>query len=177
MSKEKLIFYFGYGSNMSLKYLQGRRGVYPVESYPGVLKGFSLIMNMEGPIFVEPSFANIIKNEQGTVEGVLHLITKNELQKIINTEGENYELTELSVKLNGKNVDARTLIYKTSSSIDTPPSRRYMRILIKAAKSSGLSAEYISSLERRPYVYYPILSEIYAIRVFYWVWSRSRIKT
>ena len=81
MSKEKLIFYFGYGSNMSLKYLQGRRGVYPVESYPGVLKGFSLIMNMEGPIFVEPSFANIIKNEQGTVEGVLHLITKNELQK------------------------------------------------------------------------------------------------
>ena len=82
MSKEKLIFYFGYGSNMSLKYLQGRRGVYPVESYPGVLKGFSLIMNMEGPIFVEPSFANIIKDEQGTVEGVLHLITKNELQKI-----------------------------------------------------------------------------------------------
>ena len=93
------------------------------------------------------------------------------------TEGENYELTEISVKLNGKKVDARTLIYKTSSSIDTPPSRRYMRILIKAAKSSGLSAEYISSLERRPYVYYPILSEIYAIRVFYWVWSRSRIKT
>tara|TARA_B100000287_G_scaffold223208_1_gene210596 strand:+ start:1365 stop:1898 length:534 start_codon:yes stop_codon:yes gene_type:complete len=176
MSKEKSIYYFGYGSNMSLEYLQGRRGVYPVESSPGVLKGFSLIMNMEGPIFVEPSFANIIKDENGTVEGVLHLISTNELQKIINTEGENYELIELSVELNKKKVKAKTLIYKTSSNIDTPPSRRYMRILIKAAKASGLSKEYISNLEKRPYVYYPILSEIYAIRVFYWVWSRSRIK-
>ncbi|MFL2827717.1 MAG: gamma-glutamylcyclotransferase family protein [Paracoccaceae bacterium] len=177
MSKEKLNYYFGYGSNMSLEYLQGRRGVYPVVSYPGLLKGFSLIMNMEGPIFVEPSFANIIKNKNGSVEGVLHLISKNELQKIINTEGEDYEVTELSVEQNGKKVKAKTLIYKTSSIIDTPPSRRYMRILIKAAKSSGLSNEYILSLEKRPYVYYPILSEIYAIRVFYWVWSRSRIKT
>ncbi len=176
MSKEKSIFYFGYGSNMSLEYLQRRRGVYPKESYPGVLKGFRLIMNMEGPVFVEPSFANITKDQNGTVEGVVHLITSDELQKIINTEGENYQLTKLSVKTYDKTVSAQSLIYNASSTLDTPPSRRYMRILIKAAKSSGLSKRYISELEERPYVYYPFLSEIYAIRVFYWVWSRSRKK-
>lgn len=176
MSKEKFIFYFGYGSNMSLEYLQRRRGVFPKETYPGIVEGYRLIMNMEGPSFLEPSFANIIKDNEESVEGILHLISETELKKIINTEGENYKLTKLSVKTKTKTAAATTLIYNAPTEKDIPPSRRYMRILIKAAKLSNLSEAYISKLQKRPYVYYPILSEIYSIRVFYYVWSRSRIK-
>ena len=143
MSKEKLIFYFGYGSNMSLKYLQGRRGVYPVESYPGVLKGFSLIMNMEGPNFIEPSFANIIESPNEYLEGILSRITEKELNRIINSEGINYELIDINVKAEKKSYNAKTLIYKTNKLACTPPSRRYMKILIKAAINNNLSVSYI----------------------------------
>ena len=176
MSKEKSIYYFGYGSNMSLKYIQNRRGVFPTQSLPGRLKGYRLIMNMEGPAFIEPSFANITPDKNDEVEGVIHLISKTELIKIINTEGENYEVTDITIKTAEGNKRAKTLIYTTANGIDIPPSRRYMKILIKAANDSGLSKEYIKRLESRPSVYYPILSEIYAIRVLYWVWSRSRLK-
>ena len=175
MSKEKSIFYFGYGSNMSLEYIQNRRGVYPTKSLPGHLEGYRLIMNMEGPIFIEPSFANITPDSNGIVEGVVHLILETELTKIINTEGEDYEVTDIRVKTTEGNKSAKTLIYKAISDVDIPPSRRYMKILIKAARDSRLSSEYIHKLESRPSVYYPILSEIYAVRVFYWVWSRSRL--
>ena len=98
MSKEKSIYYFGYGSNMSLGYIQNRRGVFPQKSLPGRLKGYRLIMNMEGPIFIEPSFANITPDKNDEVEGVIHLISKTELTKIINTEGENYEVTDITSK-------------------------------------------------------------------------------
>ena len=176
MSKEKSIYYFGYGSNMSLGYIQNRRGVFPTQSLPGRLKGYRLIMNMEGPAFIEPSFANITPDKNDEVEGVIHLISKTELIKIINTEGENYEVTDITIKTAEGNKRAKTLIYTTANGIDIPPSRRYMKILIKAANDSGLSKEYVKRLESRPSVYYPILSEIYAIRVLYWVWSRSRLK-
>ncbi len=176
MSKEKSIYYFGYGSNMSLAYIQNRRGVYPTKSLPGRLNGYRLIMNMQGPIFIEPSFANITPDNSGLVEGVVHLISETELTKIINTEGEDYEVTDITVQTKDGNKVAKTLIYKALSDKDIPPSRRYMKILIKAAKDSRLSKEYIRGLESRPSVYYPILSEIYAVRVFYWVWSRSRLK-
>ena len=62
MIKSKYIYYFGYGSNMSINYLNIRRRVFPKESIVGRLNGFKIIMNMEGPNFLEPSFANITKD-------------------------------------------------------------------------------------------------------------------
>ena len=59
MDKKKTLFYFGYGSNMSTQYLIRRRKITPLESQVALLKDYELIMNMEGPNFLEPSFANI----------------------------------------------------------------------------------------------------------------------
>ena len=60
MTSNKTVYYFGYGANMSKEYLENRRRVFPSEIHTGVLKDYKLIMNMEGPNFIEPSFANII---------------------------------------------------------------------------------------------------------------------
>ena len=173
MNKRKTLFYFGYGSNMSTRYLIKRRKIVPVSSSAGLLKDYQLIMNMGGPNFVEPSFANIRELEGSNVEGVVHEIDKKDLQKIVNTEGEDYELVKLSIDVCGKKKTAYTLIYKTYEIRDIPPSKRYLKILISAAKENNLSTNYIKSLERRPNVYYPILSEIFSLRVYLWVWLRT----
>ena len=165
MNKRKTVFYFGYGSNMSTRYLIKRRKIVPVSSSAGLLKDYQLIMNMGGPNFVEPSFANIRELEGSNVEGVVHEIDKKDLQKIVNTEGEDYELVKLSIDVCGKKKTAYTLIYKTNEIRDIPPSKRYLKILISAAKENNLSKNYIKSLERRPNVYYPILSEIFSLRL------------
>ena len=173
MDKVKTLFYFGYGSNMSTQYLIKRRKIIPVSSKVGVLKDYQLIMNMGGPNFLEPSFANIRYCREFNVEGVVHEIDKNDLQKIVNTEGEDYELVKLLIYVSGKKKTAYTLIYKTDETKDIPPSKRYLKILISAAKENNLSQKYIDSLERRPSVYYPILSEIFSLRVYLWVWLRT----
>ena len=77
---------------MSTQYLIKRRKIIPVSSSVGLLKDYQLIMNMGGPNFLEPSFANIRELEGSNVEGVVHEIDKKDLQKIVNTEGEDYEL-------------------------------------------------------------------------------------
>ena len=173
MSKTKTLFYFGYGSNMSTQYLIKRRKIIPVESEVACLKDYELIMNMGGPNFLEPSFANIRPSKGSTVEGVIHKINDKDLQKIVNTEGEDYQLIKLSVYKDGKRETAYTLIYITEETKDIPPSKRYLKILINAAKENNLSKPYIENLEKRPSVYYPFLSEIFSIRVYLWVWLRT----
>lgn len=173
MSKTKTLFYFGYGSNMSTQYLIKRRKITPLESQVAHLKDYELIMNMGGPNFLEPSFANIRFSEGSTVEGVIHKINDKDLQKIVNTEGEDYKLVKLSVYIAGKRKTAYTLIYITEEKKDIPPSKRYLRILINAAKENKLSRPYIENLEKRPNVYYPVLSEVFSLRVYLWVWLRT----
>ena len=173
MNKEKTLFYFGYGSNMSTQYLVKRRKIIPFSSKVGILENYQLIMNMGGPNFLEPSFANIRPYNGSNVEGVIHKIGKHDLQKIVKTEGEDYQLQRLSVYTEGKIKTAYTLIYKTEETKDIPPSKRYLKILISAAKENNLSQKYIDSLERRASVYYPILSEIFSLRVYLWVWLRT----
>ena len=173
MSKTKTLFYFGYGSNMSTQYLIKRRKIIPLESQVAHLKDYELIMNMEGPNFLEPSFANIRLSKGSTVEGVIHKINDKDLQKIVNTEGEDYQLVKLSVYIAGKRKTAYTLIYITEETKDIPPSKRYLKILINAAKENNLSRSYIENLEKRPNVYYPVLSEVFSLRVYLWVWLRT----
>ena len=173
MSKTKALFYFGYGSNMSTQYLIKRRKIIPSDSQVACLKDYELIMNMGGPNFLEPSFANIRPSKGSTVEGVIHKISDEDLQKIVNTEGEDYQLVKLSVYTNGKRKVAYTLIYVTEETKDIPPSKRYLKILIRAARENNLSTTYIKNLEKRPNVYYPFLSEIFSLRVYLWVWLRT----
>ena len=158
---------------MSTQYLIKRRKIIPLESKAALLKDYKLIMNMGGPNFLEPSFANIRSSKGSTVEGVIHKIDELDLQKIINTEGEDYQLVKLSVFREGKRKTAYTLIYITEETEDIPPSKRYLKILISAAKENNLSTAYIENLETRPNVYYPLLSEIFSLRVYLWVWLRT----
>ena len=131
-------------------------------------------MNLKGPNFIEPAFANICFEKDAKVEGVVHELANTDLDRIVASEGETYELIEAPVTLKNKTVLAKTLRSKESAPEELPASRRYMKILIAAAIKNQLSSEYVKFLKTKKSVYYPVLSEIFAIRVYLWVKVRAR---
>ena len=169
-----MAYYFGYGANMSKRYLENIRNINPVSSRSASMSNYKLVMNLKGPNFIEPAFANICYEENAKVEGVVHEITQTDLDRIVASEGETYELIEAPVTFGNDTVLVQTLRCKENTSEDLPASRRYMKILIAAAIENNLSNGYIEFLKRKKSVYYPILSEIFAIRVYFWVKTRAR---
>ena len=159
---------------MSKRYLKNIRNIRPASSHTGYMLNYKMVMNLKGPNFVEPAFANICSEKNAKVEGVVHELTKIDFDRIVASEGETYELVEAPVKFKNKTVTAKTLRCKESTSEEIPASRRYMKILIGAAIENNLSSDYIEFLKSKKSVYYPVLSEIFAIRVYFWVKVRAR---
>ena len=80
----------------------------------------------------------------------------------------------MTVYTNDKNFLAKTLIWPTDLLEELPTSRRYLNLLLKAAKKNGLSDGYIKEIEKKKAVYYPFLSEYYRIYAYFWVKSRAK---
>ena len=169
-----MAYYFGYGANMSKRYLENIRNIRPVCSQRAYMLNHKLVMNIKGPNFIEPAFANILYEENSKVEGVLHKLSETDLDRIVASEGKTYELVEAPVTFGNKTVLAQTLRCSKNTSKELPASRRYMNILIAASIENNLSSSYVEFLKRKKSVYYPILSEIFAIRVYFWVKIRAR---
>lgn len=169
-----MAFYFSYGSNMSMTMMKNVRNTHPLRSQKSTLLNYKIIMNMPGPNFIEPGFANITPSIGFKVEGVVHEISDDDLKKIIASEGEDYALIEVKMKFFNQTVMVKTLIYKTDIKIDLPISSRYKNILTSAAFENLLSSTYIDELEAKQSVYYPVLSEYSALRVYFWVKSRAK---
>lgn len=169
-----LAYYFSYGANMSKRYLENIRNVSPASSRSAYMLNYKLVMSHKGPNFVEPAFANICFTKGAKVEGVVHELTQTDLNRIVASEGETYELVKAPVRFGDETVLAHTLRCKESTIEEMPASRRYMKILIAAAKENNLSGDYVEFLKGKKSVYYPVLSEILAIRVYFWVKIRAR---
>ena len=169
-----MAYYFSYGANMSKRYLEKVRNITPASSHNGYMLNYKMVMNLKGPNFIEPAFANVRFEKGAKVEGVIHEVTETDLDRIVASEGETYELIKAPVKFGNKTVHAKTLRCKDSTTEEFPVSRRYMKILIAAAIENNLSDDYVEFLKSKKSVYYPVLSEIFAIRVYFWVKVRAR---
>ncbi|KAG9301216.1 hypothetical protein G9A89_012599 [Geosiphon pyriformis] len=60
---EELVWYLGYGSNMSSNTFTGRRKVYPSLSFPCFVPSYFLSFDIGGQKYMEPCFANIMRFE------------------------------------------------------------------------------------------------------------------
>ena len=169
-----MAYYFSYGANMSKRYLENIRNIRPEASHTGYMINYKLVMNFKGPNFIEPSFANICFEKGAKVEGVVHELKETDFTRIVASEGETYELIEAPASFKNKSVIAKTLLCNESATEEIPASRRYMKILIAAAIENKLSSDYVEFLKSKKSVYYPVLSEIFAIRVYFWVRSRAK---
>jgi hypothetical protein len=159
---------------MSKRYLEKVRNITPASSHNGYMLNYKMVMNLKGPNFIEPAFANICFERDAKVEGVVHELAETDLDRIVASEGETYELVKVPVTFRSKTVLAKTLRCKDSTTEEFPVSRRYKKILIAAAIENNLSSDYVEFLKSKKSVYYPVLSEIFAIRVYFWVKVRAR---
>ncbi|PIA16624.1 hypothetical protein COEREDRAFT_80995 [Coemansia reversa NRRL 1564] len=195
-----MLYYLGYGSNMSSKVLSGRRHVYPVKSLPVTVSNYQLTFEMEGLPYWEPGFGvircvdddstvvpetNVATTKtqdskplqtgidssklntsiggsdvDGPLHGVAFLITQEEMDHIVNTEGGSgnpnvgYRLIEVEcTTYDGMSLRAVTLVStRRITSAVLHPSPRYRGILIEGANEHGLAPEYIQLLEEvQPY--------------------------
>ena len=81
------------------RYLEKVRNISPKSSHNGYMVNYKLVMNLKGPNFVEPAFANICFEKDAKVEGVVHELAEIDLERIVASEGETYEIVEEPVKL------------------------------------------------------------------------------
>ncbi|KAJ2488686.1 hypothetical protein IWW37_004590 [Coemansia sp. RSA 2050] len=180
LADNSMVWYLGYGSNMSSKVLSGRRQVFPVESCPVTVHDYQLTFDMAGLPYWEPGFGTIkpVRAQEVTDKDCLltdsrmpmpmpigcrvgaplhciaHLITKRELDHIVNTEGGNgnpdigYQLVNIQCETySGKKIVGMSLVDINTASTGYRPSARYHKIVMDGAIEHGLSPSYIKRLE------------------------------
>eukprot|EP00871_Galdieria_phlegrea_P001715 jgi/Galph1/2544/GphlegSOOS_G1208.1 len=155
LDKQSEVYYFAYGANISPttfgpKATNSLRRVKVLEAIPGRLEGYRLIFNVRGIPLFEQSFANIIRDPNQNVQGVLYKLTKFGYKRILRSEGVGipgvYEEVSVRVEASkGQVIWAKTLIANGrffTYSDEVTPSSRYLKLLSDGAKHWGFSLEH-----------------------------------
>ena len=127
-----MIYYFAYGSNMSLNRMN-ERGCKINSSNRGILQDHKLVFNKKSGKFRNTGFANVIPNPGTDVEGALYEIDDSDILKLDKWEGSpnHYKrivkniLTEVGIK--------EAYVYIASSewiSEGLKPSKSYIKYLL-----------------------------------------------
>ncbi|MES2675080.1 MAG: gamma-glutamylcyclotransferase [Pseudomonadota bacterium] len=173
---EDQVLYFAYGANMSRRYLTNIRNIQVLDTKRAILNGYTLTFNLKGRNFLEPGFSNISPSENEHVEGVVHRISKQDLDKIQKSEPAQYKMTDIEVVVDGEKVTAKTFVHIAEPNVSYRPSKRYLKLLTDAAKEHGLSETYIAKLHTTKHVYFPGLSESYGAVIYYYLIKKSSRK-
>jgi len=141
--------YFAYGSNMDPDRMR-ERGVNFLKREHAILEGWRLEFNKVSSRNPDEGYANIVKDENSVVEGILYEINDSDLKILDRYEGypNHYERIKVVVRMaNGENVEAVTYIAKPDKVKDgLKPSREYLNHLLKGCDL--LSEEYCRKLRR-----------------------------
>lgn len=135
--------YFAYGANLAASVREGRRGLSPLSSEPGFVRGERLAFNVPGMGPAEPAFASIQKSDQPDEEchGGCFELTVADWLKVCATEGVPfaYRVRSVNVNLyNGQTVPAFTLD-GNGLPFQMPPSARYLALIREGARELQLS--------------------------------------
>lgn len=144
-----LLWYFGYGSNMSRATFVERRGMRPRSAHAARLHGYRLTFDIPvGP--GERGVANVVPDADALVWGVAYAITAEELDRLDQTEGVQYRIYErIGVGVvTAEETPISALAYQSSIAMPgRKPSARYLGLLLAGAREHGLPADYIRYLE------------------------------
>ena len=141
--------YFAYGSNMDPDRMR-ERGVNFLKREHAILEGWRLEFNKVSSRNPDEGYANIVKDENSVVEGILYEINDSDLKILDRYEGypNHYERIKVAVRMdNGEKVEAVTYIAKPDKVKNgLKPSRKYLNHLLKGCDL--LSEEYCRKLRR-----------------------------
>jgi len=153
--------YFAYGSNLNQEDLDKwckNKGYCPIKFSSwkrAKLKDYALVFNVYSKSR-RCGVANIERKEGEVVEGVLFIITEEDLKKLDKKEGhpKKYQRHTISVRTEeGKEVN-NVITYWVPKEKTTQdfikPSKEYLNIIIKGAKRYELSKEWIDKLKQIP---------------------------
>ncbi len=157
---ERRLWYFAYGANMATEAFVRRRGMTPLSSEAARLDGYRLAFSTRGIRLLEPAFANIEKDEGASVHGVLHRLSKRDLELLDCDEGADYR--HLRVEVCGvSSGPVQALAYQSSRPVHgLKPSRRYLALLCRGAEEFDLPRDYRQELARVPTYHVPVLSTV-----------------
>lgn len=157
-STSSTVRYFAYGSNMNPKTFEGVRAMRPLSSVPVVLRGYELAFNVPGLPLVEPSFASVRVAREGAngrfsneCHGVAHLISLDEWQRLVRSEG-SYDVVDVDCEAyDGSKVACKTLTHRDLKNFgERAPSKRYANLLREGARHHKLNeawVEYLDAIE------------------------------
>lgn len=146
--------YFGYGSNINLVSLRAK-GVEPVSSRKGILRGWRLVFNVQHWFRHEGGVGNIRPSDDphDLVEGMVHECPDEHLAPLdaVEAYGIGYDRILVPVETDEGIVQAFAYVGLPGFLDDRClPSRRYLNIILRGAEAAGLSPAYIEGLRHHP---------------------------
>jgi gamma-glutamylcyclotransferase len=137
------MYYFAYGSNMNPKRMEERKILFSKRER-AILKDYKLVFNKIASNNPQEGYANIIKDNENIVEGVLYKISEADIVKLDNYEGYPYHYYRDVLKIetsNQETVNAVAYIAnKEKIKHSLKPSKSYMYHIMKGCDL--LSNEY-----------------------------------
>ncbi len=148
------VWYFAFGANMHDSAFRQRRGMRPIESRAGRIRGHRLRFNLEGRPRGKAAPANISPDPEKEVWGVLYRITRADLVHLDSTEGvpgRRYRhLWAEAEDMDGNRLSAVTYIAEGKET-DGRPSLRYITLLREGARAHGLPEHWLKHLDAVPH--------------------------
>ncbi len=144
------VWYFAFGANMHDSAFRERRGMRPLESRAGRVRGYRLRFNLEGRPRGKAAPANLASDPHTEIWGVLYRITRADLLHLDATEGvpgPRYRHLWVDAEdIDGRPVHAVTYIADGNEK-DGNPSLRYITLLRDGARAHGLPKHYLRFLD------------------------------
>ena len=146
---------FGYGSNMDISHLKIKKNLTVYDYKPAILNGYKLSFNMATNWLAEPAFAGIIPDANSTVHGLAFCLPQESLDHL-NEQEVWYQINYVNLETYDgeflENVHVYVSPEKIRSKTEVAPSRRYLNIIRKGARNSGLKPDYLAKLDQiEPY--------------------------
>ena len=144
------VWYFAYGSNLAPGTFVGRRGLAPLEAYPGWIDDYALRFDLPiGP--GERAVANLEALPGARTWGVAYRISAADGLQLDRSEGVDrgfYERLQATVRCPDNPVALAAFTYQSHVHVaGRKPSRRYLDIILDGARHHGLPREWIAYLE------------------------------
>ncbi|MEQ4489703.1 MAG: gamma-glutamylcyclotransferase family protein [Dehalococcoides mccartyi] len=160
-NKDKLVWYFAYGSNMNIEQMISRIGKHAdsdlkhidkkpwIEAKKAKLVGYSLRFNHLSSGW-DGMTANIVQSDQSddTVFGVVYYINGNQLDKIHSCEGKiTSKKIDIDIICEGKTLQAITFCFNDSGDSKEPP-KTYLEKIMAGLKDHGYEQEVINAVNK-----------------------------
>ncbi|PAA89635.1 hypothetical protein BOX15_Mlig011547g2 [Macrostomum lignano] len=146
----KSIWFFGYGSNMNADNLANKKNVVVKQTTHAILRGYKMTFSVPGFSYVEPCFANCEKAAPtDCVHGVAFETDQDSIDRMDRVEMVYDKAWVPLESYDGRQFEGYVYVNKAGfkSTTEGTPSKRYLQMVIDAARRAGLNSDYIAKLE------------------------------